>query len=205
MFSFVEGDMKTHQKVNSHYHIDPSSSVTQVKEIVTEICTEDTTISAFLLIGDIPVPYSGAMSMDGHPDHFGAWPSDGFYIIPEGDWTDLYVNTTQATRPQNHNVPGDGKFDQTYIPGDADYIPGRIDFSNLPVYTLPEHVLYSNYFIKNHKYRQGELEVYQKGFIQILSDKIHSLDCSGLHDGTYIIRLVTEKRTYYKKRIKQKG
>jgi hypothetical protein len=32
--------------------------------------------TSLLLFGHVPVPYSGFLNPDGHPDHYGAWPAD---------------------------------------------------------------------------------------------------------------------------------
>ncbi|MBU6180603.1 MAG: fibronectin type III domain-containing protein, partial [Verrucomicrobia bacterium] len=72
---------------------------------------------AVLLLGRIPVPYSGQVCPDGHWDppprahHRGAWPADAFYGDMDGVWTDSSVNYSLANvdGTRNHNVPGDGK------------------------------------------------------------------------------------------------
>ena len=68
---------------------------------------------SLFLLGHVPVPYSGNINPDGHPDHQGAWPADGYYADMDGTWTDISVNNTVATGTRNDNVPGDGKFDQS--------------------------------------------------------------------------------------------
>ena len=50
----------------------------------------------------------------------------------ETAWTDVSVNVTVASDPRNHNIPGDGKFDQSYIPGTLELAVGRIDMHDLP-------------------------------------------------------------------------
>jgi hypothetical protein len=68
---------------------------------------------SLILLGHVPVPYSGDLYPDGHPDHRGAWPADGYYADMDGVWTDTTVNNVTASRSENRNVPGDGKFDQS--------------------------------------------------------------------------------------------
>jgi hypothetical protein len=41
-----------------------------------------------VLIGNVPVPYSGDLNPDGHSDHDGAWPTDTYYAEMNGTWTD---------------------------------------------------------------------------------------------------------------------
>ncbi len=111
---------------------------------------------AVVLFGHIPVPYSGSTAIDGHqPDHVGAWPADVFYADINGVWTDNAVNVTTATRTENHNVPGDGKYDQVFLPTDLELEVGRIDFSKLPAFSLSEKDLLKKYLQKNHVWRKG--------------------------------------------------
>ena len=63
-----------------------------------------------VLIGHVPIPYSGAVYRDGHPDHAGAWPADMYYADIDGMWTDTNVNIINNTFLENTNIPGDGKW-----------------------------------------------------------------------------------------------
>lgn len=110
---------------------------------------------SLVLFGNIPVPYSGSTAIDGHPDHAGAWASDTYYADINGIWTDNSVDITTASRPENRNVPGDGKFDHVVIPSDVELETGRIDFSNVPAFSLSELELLRNYLTKNHRWRRG--------------------------------------------------
>lgn len=114
---------------------------------------------SLILFGNIPVPYSGSTAIDGHPDHAGAWASDTYYADVNGVWTDNSVDIATASRPENRNIPGDGKFDPVAIPTDVELETGRIDFSNLPAFPLSESDLLKNYLDKNHRWRRG-LNVY---------------------------------------------
>jgi hypothetical protein len=71
---------------------------------------------AVFLIGHVPVPYSGLMNPDMHPEHLGAWPADVYYGEMDGLWTDETVTKVDAQFDANNNVPGDGKLDQSEIP-----------------------------------------------------------------------------------------
>lgn len=53
-----------------------------------------------------------------------------------------------------YNVPGDGKFDQTFIPSTIELEVGRVDLSDLPAF-LPktERDLLRQYLDKNHNFR----------------------------------------------------
>lgn len=141
--------------------IDPAvETVPSIKEkIMTAYNEAPSRLKALFLLGNIPVPYSGNLCPDGHPDHCGAWPADGYYADMDGIWTDNSVNTTNASRPENQNVPGDGKFDQTQLPSALELEIGRVDFTRLNPATFGVEnrlVLYQRYLDKNHAFRQGQ-------------------------------------------------
>jgi hypothetical protein len=108
---------------------------------------------ALMLFGHIPVPYSGDDAIDGHSDHVGAWPSDVFYGDLTGAWTDSQVDDSGASDPRNRNVPGDGKFDPTFLPSDVELQVGRIDFANMPSFGVSEAELLRRYLDRDHAYR----------------------------------------------------
>jgi len=108
------------------------------------------------LLGHIPVPYSGNNSPDGHTDHRGAWPADGYYGDMDGVWTDTWLSNTQASNSRNDNVPGDGKWDQSNFPSLIELAVGRVDLSRLtkaPTSSVTEVDLMRRYLRKAHDYR----------------------------------------------------
>jgi len=114
-------------------------------------------VRSVLLLGKIPVPYSGNHSPDAHTAHRGAWPADAYYGDIDGIWTDSSVTNSGASRPANHNIPGDGKFDQSALPSNVDLMVGRIDLSNLPSFApMTEVDLLRRYLDKNHAYRHAQ-------------------------------------------------
>ncbi len=130
------------------------AAVTEVRGGIIEAWLADPVqTKAVFLLGHVPVPYSGSLNPDGHPDHFGAWPADVYYGDMDGIWTDATVNTTEATGDRNDNVPGDGKFDQTLLPSNVDLQVGRVDFADMPAFALPEEELLRNYLDKDHAFR----------------------------------------------------
>lgn len=140
-------------KIITHY-VSRTAPVTSVKAlIVADFNADVTNTKAVFLLGHVPVPYSGDLYPDGHPDHEGAWPADVYYADMNGTWTDNSINVTVATYPRHHNVPGDGKFDQTLIPSDAELQIGRVDLANMPAFTASEQQLLKNYLDKDHDYR----------------------------------------------------
>ncbi len=120
-----------------------------------------------LLLGNIPVPYSGNMAPDGHtPDHQGAWPADGFYADTDGFWSDFSVDISGANRAENRNVPGDGKYDHNQFPTALKLELGRVDFSRLPLFPQSEAELTNKYLRKNIAFRKGEIQSEHRGIIQ---------------------------------------
>lgn len=149
--------------------------VKEVKNIIIDqYKNKNRNIKALYLIGRVPVPYSGDLNPDAHPDHKGAWPADIYYAYTdnEGDWSDVFVNTVvSGQREENKNIPGDGKFDVTSLSSRiANFGVGRVDFYNMKLFydttkTNPEMELIRNYLDKNHKYRNGEFEIKWQGLV----------------------------------------
>ena len=127
-----------------------------VKAQIQAAVTADPNVRSAYLLGRVPVPYSGNLAPDGHGDHSGAWPADGYYGDLNGLWTDLTVNNTSASRAQNDNIPGDGKFDQSSLPSDLELEVGRVDLSQMtqaPTASVSETSLLRRYLRKAHDYR----------------------------------------------------
>ncbi len=123
------------------------------QRIKSKYLTDPGSYKSVFLFGHIPVPYSGNLNPDGHPDHMGAWPADVFYADMMGSWSDFSVNNTSATDPRNHNVPGDGKFDPYVLQNDVQLQVARVDFYNLPGFPLSEIQLMQNYLDKLHQFK----------------------------------------------------
>jgi hypothetical protein len=130
-----------------------TQSPTAIKAIIKNIYDTKPGLTTVFLLGHIPVPYAGAMNPDGHYDHYGAWPADGYYADMDGTWTDETVNVVVASDPRNHNVPGDGKFDQKMFPSNLELEIGRVDMSNLPAFGQSEADLLRFYLDKLHRYK----------------------------------------------------
>lgn len=140
--------------------------VTDVKTKIINVYNEDPIHSKLLLLlGNVPVPYSGNLNPDGHPDHEGAWPTDNYYADIDGDWTDASINNAVAGDPRNRNIPGDGKFDPSMIPSDLELETGRIDLSDLPDFALNEEGLLLKYLDKLHRYKTAMINVNEKALI----------------------------------------
>lgn len=146
--------------------VQATQSASDVKALILSKYNENPSQTKLLsLIGNVPVPYSGEINPDGHGDHVGAWPTDAFYADVNGTWTDVTVNNTSSSNLKNHNVPGDGKFDQDYIPGAVELQVGRIDFSDLPNAGASEEELTIRYLDKLHMYKIAGFKVEEKALI----------------------------------------
>jgi len=149
------------------YHvIAQSESVQTVKSIIkTDFQADKSRTRTLFLLGHIPVPYSGLLNPDGHQNHYGAWPTDTYYGDMNGNWTDLYANNTSASQSRNHNVPGDGKFDQSLIPSDMELAVGRVDLFNLPAFSKSYIELTRDYINKDIAFRRAEFVPEQRAII----------------------------------------
>ena len=156
-----------------------NSSIEIIKSLINlEIETNKTNV--VIMLGHVPVPMSGFTAADGHdnqpqnrPDHRGAWTADGFYGSTNSTfWTDVGPSSiTNVDSPQNSNLPGDGKFDQDYLPQPFGIAVGRIDFARMTAFTnapyiagFPNHdsrsieiELLRQYLKKNDRYRNAKL------------------------------------------------
>jgi hypothetical protein len=146
-----------------------TATVPAVKAIIkTRYNESPSNTKAVFLLGHVPVPYSGNVCPDGHwelpplPHHRGAWPADAYYGDMDGVWTDTTVNYTVANvdtaRPTvNHNVPGDGKFDQSLLVGQhlPELAVGRVDLANMDGMSggVPEVTLLRRYLDRHHAFR----------------------------------------------------
>jgi len=145
-------------------YVNRNDQVTKVKSMIITEYENDNSINSVLLLGHIPVPYSGNL-VSAHTDHMGAYPADVYYAELADVWTDSLVTNTTASREANHNVPGDGKFDRTFLESDVDLCLGRVDLSNLGSFSETEIELYRNYLYKNHSFRTGIYDIEERGLV----------------------------------------
>ena len=136
------------------HDVSRTAPVTNIKSLVVNAYNADPTrVKAVLILGHVPVPYSGNLAPDGHGEHYGAWSADVYYGEMNGSWTDATVWSTSASWTRNHNVPGDGKFDQTTIPTAVELAVGRVDFFDMPTFPQSETTLLGNYLTKLHQWK----------------------------------------------------
>lgn len=131
---------------------------------------------ALYLLGHVPVPYSGNFSSsgdrfppDGHAEgsgnHTGAWPADVFYSDLFGVWEDGLVSCTTGKSARHHNVPGDGKFDASRLPGESLLEIGRVDFYDMPAFAKDEISLTKEYLDRVHQWRSGKIQYVNRALI----------------------------------------
>ncbi len=146
----ITGSQETHQglrdKVRSWYNQNPGRHRT------------------LLLFGDIPIPYSGNLNPDAHPDHKGAWPADVYYGVYDADWTDFNTHEA-ASRTENKNYPNDGKWDQTVLPAENKLHIGRVYLDNLSTFGLGRDSLYKRYLTKDKQYRNNNWRIPRKALV----------------------------------------
>jgi len=153
------------------HDVSPNDSPEAVKALIkTDYTADPQNVKAVFLFGHVAVPYSGDIQPDGHDNHQGAWPADGYYGEMHGEWTDSSVNRQTAERKINWNVPGDGKFDQSTFPSDVDLQVGRVDFWNMTSFMIiqpsrSEKNLLRQYLNKDHNFRHGLLKVDRRGIV----------------------------------------
>lgn len=162
------------------HEVGRTDSVVRVKHVIQADYEADPgRVKSVFLLGHVPVPYSGKLNPDKHPDHVGAWPADVYYGDMHGQWTDSAVNYHQTLNPDPvdaarlTNIPGDGKFDQSTIPATVALEVGRVDFANLPgrssgsgAPAFPrEEELLRQYLNKDHNFRHGRLDVPRRAIV----------------------------------------
>jgi hypothetical protein len=166
--SRLESDLIGDGWMVRRHDVGRNDSVPTIKALIAaDYASDPANVRAVFLFGRIPVPYAGRMAPDSHPEHYGAWPADVYYGDINGSWTDSSVTAVQslnASAIENArltNLPGDGKFDQSAIPGLVELQVGRVDFSNMPglVAGVPtfasEQELLRHYLDKDHAFRHS--------------------------------------------------
>ncbi|HEX4262927.1 MAG TPA: glycoside hydrolase family 9 protein [Verrucomicrobiae bacterium] len=159
----------------SRIDVSRTDSPVQVKSLIKAKYNQDpANTKGVFLFGHVPVPYSGDIVPDGHyANHQGAWPCDGYYADMVGTWTDTTVNDTSAEDARNHNVPGDGKFDQSTFPAPLKLMIGRVDLANMPgrmsaggPATFPSELeLLRNYLNKDHNFRNKIISAPERAIV----------------------------------------
>ena len=171
-----------------------AANVAEIERIKSEIIQAEYDpgqTCAVLILGHAPIPKSGRIASDGHAEHTGAWPCDGYYgsVFPaDGQWTDA-LGSINLSSARFTNLPNDGKWDQDRLPDDVEMAVGRVDFAGLLAFadadflpnapyntafaadrTALELDLIRLYLDKNRRYRLRQTAsarrvVYHRGFV----------------------------------------
>ncbi|HET6510606.1 MAG TPA: hypothetical protein VFH43_00325 [Candidatus Kapabacteria bacterium] len=154
----------------SRRDVSRTGTPSEIRDWIIEQARIDPQVRSVFLFGHVPVPYSGNMNPDGHPDHAGAWPADAYYGELNDEWGDDAIDNIVAGREANRNIPNDGKFDPSTIPGDVlvdamELEVGRVDLSNLSSFALSETELLRQYLNKDHAFRHGTLTAPKRALI----------------------------------------
>ncbi len=159
--------------------VDAAATAAEIRAEILAAHAESS-FTSLLLFGDVPIAYSGEISPDGHRDHVGAWASDLYYGDLDGSWTDTLVDNATAADPVNHNIPGDGKLDQSYLPSDVELAVGRVDFRRLPAISEDEFTLLREYLRKDIDYRTHRIVPVRRAVVRNLNGWSGALGQSGI-------------------------
>jgi hypothetical protein len=150
-----------------------AAAVTATKAlIVSDYNTDSSADWTLFIVGHVPIPYSGLNSPGSHTDNFGAHPADSYYADMTGTWTDTTANDVTADGAAQHNVPSDGKFDQSYVPAMPTMRVGRVDLRNMPAFGKTEVQLIQQYLNRNHSWRTKGFTTRNRGLVYGDSDTI---------------------------------
>lgn len=148
---------------------DPSGAPAVKQLIQADYLKDPHEVKAVYLFGHVPVPYSGDFVPTAHAnEHKGAFPADVYYGDMDGVWTDTVVNDKTAISPRTScwNVPGDGKFDQSWAPSEVELQVGRVDLWGMEGWGVSEVDQLKNYITKSHKHRQALKVLPRRALIQ---------------------------------------
>lgn len=138
--------------------VSPEEKDIEVKNKIRQVYAQDPDLRSLFIIGDVARPLSGVVSApDGHGYHTGAWIADGFYADMDYEWTDHYAVDTLNTYPIHENRIGDGRYDHTTLPSDAELEVGRLYFEHLPIFEEQPYELYQRYLEKNIRFRKSQM------------------------------------------------
>jgi hypothetical protein len=176
--------------------------------VIAEFDKRKGKVRTVLIIGHVPVPYSGDFTgtnippPDGHVEgsgnHTGAWPADGYYGDVDGIWGDIAVDRTNGHTSRLYNVPRDGKFDPTKFPGEVELEVGRIDFFDMPAFSKNDTLLMRKYLNRNHLWRNNLLSTTERALIDNNFSGLN-LASTGYHNLTAMLPIdsVYDNKDYF--------
>ncbi|MFQ6002580.1 MAG: dockerin type I domain-containing protein, partial [Candidatus Zixiibacteriota bacterium] len=115
-------------------------------------------IVGVILIGDLAVPWYEMTEPEDWGGNHVEFPIDLYYMDLDGLWMDADENGLY-----DGHLDGDGDME-------ADIWVGRLFPKNLTYYEAQEVAMMDNYLDKNHRYRTGELRLYDKALAYIDND-----------------------------------
>ena len=156
----------------------PSSKThVEVKAIIDATQAAHTDLRTVYILGHVAVPYSGQFCNDnyytvppdghgpGQGNHCGAWAADVYYGMDYKNWSDEDSVTDVVNREANKNRPNDLKWDEIRLPGEVQLEVGRVDLSDLPVFSLSEIELTKRYIRKVHAYKTSSVKAVNKALV----------------------------------------
>lgn len=156
----LEADLNADGWMVIRHELTTEATPGSVRELIqNDYDAEPSEVKAVYLLGHTPVAYTGDHAPDGHGYHQGAWPCDGYFGEMNGPWTDNSVSSVGSTWSWNHNIPGDGKFDQNDMAGEVELQVGRVDLHDLTVFATPEADLLTAYLQRAHAWKRAEWTV----------------------------------------------
>jgi hypothetical protein len=149
-----------------------TETIQNIRAIVkADYLSDPTNVKALLLFGQIPIAWSGDLTIHNNAQgvlEHGAYPCDQYYaLFNDALWTDNTVNipaNTLTLGTWHSNIPGDGKFDLSFIPA-GENVPleiGRVDMRNITGLGITEIELLRNYLNKNHNYRMATMRALER-------------------------------------------
>jgi hypothetical protein len=147
--------------------VDWKTNVANTKALIRSDYNTDINADwSIFIIGHVPIPYSGLVSPGSHTDNYGAHPADWYYAdMNETVWTDTTANDTTSAWLHHWNVPGDGKFDQSFMPSAPELRIGRVDLKNMPAFGKSEVELIRQYMNRNHAWRHKQFTARDRGLV----------------------------------------
>jgi hypothetical protein len=163
-----------------------ASSVAAAKAlIVADYNTNPAADWTLFIVGHVPVPYSGDSSPGSHSENVGAHAADWYYAdVNSTLWTDSTVNNKSSIYPHTWNVPGDGKFDQSWTPSAPEMRIGRLDLTNLPAFGKSETELMKQYLKRNHAWRYKQYTARDRAMVNAFSRPPESFNSSASFFGS---------------------
>jgi hypothetical protein len=162
----LESDLISEGHLVTRVYVARTDAVATVKSRLSALYSANPeAYSTLFIFGHVPVPYSGFLNPDGHPNHYGAWPADMYYGEFDGEWTDDAEQDITDILPANQNLAGDGKFDDQFPPDGIDLRIGRVDLYNMPAFKKSDTALLRQYLDKDHAYRTGIMQAPEHALI----------------------------------------